>query len=153
MSMKVKKNWKVLIIIIMILCIVGTGKAEASEGEAKEISILETVWKEEGVSKESRMGVPQTSIGSGSTVSFLDSSGSMFYVSGGTEVSFSIRLNTSASVQMGYIDSNGSKTRKYSGTGSSHSVSFTVPNTGYYRFYVTNQSSSTIQITGGTISF
>lgn len=99
------------------------------------------------------MGLPQTSVGGGKTVSFLDSSGSMFYVSGGTTVSFSVNLNASASVQMGYINSSGSRTSTYSGNGSSHNTSFTIPVTGYYRFYVTNQSSNTIQITGGTISF
>lgn len=63
------------------------------------------------------------------------------------------KLSTSGSVQMGYINNSGTKTGTYSGTGSSHSTSFTISTTGYYRFYVTNQSSSTLQITGGTISF
>lgn len=77
----------------------------------------------------------------------------LFRVPGGTTVNFSVNLNTSASVQMGYINSSGSKTRTYSGTGSSHSTSFTIKNTGYYRFYITNQSSGMIRVTGGTISF
>ena len=77
----------------------------------------------------------------------------MFYVLGGTTVNFTVKLSTSGSVQMGYINNSGIKTRTYSGIGSSHSTSFTIPFTGYYRFYVTNQSSGTLQITGGTISF
>lgn len=79
--------------------------------------------------------------------------GGMFYVLGRTTVNFTVKLSTSGSVQMGYINNSGIKTRTYSGIGSSHSTSFTIPFTGYYRFYVTNQSSGTLQITGGTISF
>lgn len=101
----------------------------------------------------SRMGLPQTSIKSGSTVSFLDSNGTMFYVSGGTTVTFHVNTSTSASVQMGYINNAGSKTRTYSGTGKSHSTTFKIANTGYYRFYLTNLSSGTITVTSGTISF
>ena len=128
-------------------------RVEASEENSYIIPILETVWVEENEQQGSRMGVPQASIGSGKTVSFLDSSGSMFYVLGGTTVNFTVKLSTSGSVQMGYINNSGTKTGTYSGTGSSHSTSFTISTTGYYRFYVTNQSSSTLQITGGTISF
>ena len=137
----------------MVLCMAMPNRVEASEENSYIIPILETVWVEENEQQGSRMGVPQASIGSGKTVSFLDSSGSMFYVLGGTTVNFTVKLSTSGSVQMGYINNSGTKTGTYSGTGSSHSTSFTISTTGYYRFYVTNQSSSTLQITGGTISF
>ncbi len=124
------------------------------ENEQKEIiSTLKTVPIKEDVLQKERMGLPQADIGSGKTVSFLDSNGSMFYVAGGTKVSFSVELDKSASVEMGYISNNGTRTQTYSGTGSSHNTSFEISNTGYYRFYVTNTSSSTIQVTGGTISF
>lgn len=96
---------------------------------------------------DDRMGLQQISIESGETVSFYDSNGSMFYVSGGTT------LNTSSSVKMGYINQAGSRTQKYSGSGTSHKTSFTIPSTGYYRFYVTNSGSKTIKVTGGEISF
>lgn len=123
------------------------------ENEQKEIiPALKTVRIKEDMSQE-RMGLPQVNIESGSTVSFMDSDGSMFYVTGGTTVSFSIELDRSGSVQMGYIGNNGTKTQIYSGTASSHNTLFRISNTGYYRFYVTNTSSSTIQVTGGTISF
>lgn len=148
-----KKQWKMIIVAAVVFFMTISNKVEASEERARTIPILETVWVEEDVYQGNRMGLPQTSVGGGKTVSFLDSSGSMFYVSGGTTVSFSVNLNASASVQMGYINSNGSRTGTYSGNGSSHNTSFTIPVTGYYRFYVTNQSSNTIQITGGTISF
>lgn len=149
------KKWKMMVIVAVMICMSMSNQAEASEVDSNKISIpiLETVWVDENVQQGSRMGVPQSSIGSGKTISFLDSSGSMFYVLGGTTVNFTIKLSTSGSVQMGYINNSGTKTRTYSGTGSSHSTSFTIPTTGYYRFYVTNQSSGTLQITGGTISF
>lgn len=101
----------------------------------------------------SRMGLPQTTVASGKTVSFLDSNGTMFYVSGGTTVTFRININKSASVQMGYINSSDSKTKTYSGTGTSHTTTFTISRTGYYRFYVTNSSAASITVTGGSISF
>lgn len=99
------------------------------------------------------MGLQQISIESGETVSFYDSNGSMFYVSGGTTVTFRVNLNTASSVKMGYINQAGSRTQKYSGSGTSHKTSFTIPSTGYYRFYVTNSGSKTIKVTGGEISF
>lgn len=151
--MEGKKNWKILVWVAMVLCMAMPNRVEASEENSYIIPILETVWVEENEQQGSRMGVPQASIGSGKTVSFLDSSGSMFYVLGGTTVNFTVKLSTSGSVQMGYINNSGTKIGTYSGTGSSHSTSFTISTTGYYRFYVTNQSSSTLQITGGTISF
>ena len=151
--MEGKKNWKILVWVAMVLCMAMPNRVEASEENSYIIPILETVWVEENEQQGSRMGVPQASIGSGKTVSFLDSSGSMFYVLGGTTVNFTVKLSTSGSVQMGYINNSGTKTGTYSGTDSSHSTSFTISTTGYYRFYVTNQSSSTLQITGGTISF
>lgn len=151
--MEGKKNWKILVWVAMVLCMAMPNRVEASEENSYIIPILETVWVEENEQQGSRMGVPQASIGSGKTVSFLDSSGSMFYVLGGTTVNFTVKLSTSGSVQMGYINNSSTKTGTYSGTGSSHSTSFTISTTGYYRFYVTNQSSSTLQITGGTISF
>ena len=151
--MEGKKNWKILVWVAMVLCMAMPNRVEASEENSYIIPILETVWVEENEQQGSRMGGPQASIGSGKTVSFLDSSGSMFYVLGGTTVNFTVKLSTSGSVQMGYINNSGTKTGTYSGTGSSHSTSFTISTTGYYRFYVTNQSSSTLQITGGTISF
>lgn len=124
------------------------------ENEQKEIiPTLKTVPIKEDESQGARMGLPQGDIESGKTVSFMDSDGSMFYVAGGTKVSFSVELDRSASVQMGYINSNNAKTQTYSGTGSSHNTSFNISSTGYYRFYITNTSSSTIQVTGGSISF
>lgn len=106
-----------------------------------------------GQNVNGRMGLQQTSIEAGKTVSFYDSTATMFYVVGGTKVTFRVNLNTSASVNMGYINQNGTWTQKYTGNGSSHNTSFTIPTTGYYRFYVTNSSSKTIKVTGGEIYF
>ncbi len=102
------------------------------KNERKEImETLKTVPIKEDVSQGARMGLPQTDIGSGKTVSFMDSDGSMFYVAGGTTVSFSIELDRSASVEMGYISNTGGWTQTYSGTSSSHNTSFKISNTGY----------------------
>ncbi len=68
-------------------------------------------------------------------------------------VTFSVELATSAFIHMGYISSNEVWNEIYSGTGNSHSTSFKISQTGYYRFYITNSSSNTVQVTGGTISF
>lgn len=149
----VKKRWKIAIIVVWAACVVMSNTVAAANGVSRTIQILETVQIEESVFPKGRMALPQAGIESGKTVSFLDSDGSMFYVVGGTTINFSVDLNVSASVQMGYIGSNGSKIQIYSGTGSSHSTSFKISNTGYYRFYVSNLSSSIIQVTGGTISF
>lgn len=109
---------------------------------AGEISQAECVEQQEYViipqANNSRMGIPQTTISSGKTVSFLDSNGTMFYVSGGTTVTFRVNVSKSASVQMGYINSSDSKTKTYSGTGTAHTTTFAISKTGYYRFYVTN---------------
>lgn len=148
-----KKKWKIAIITAMATCMVMSNTVAASNGSTKTVQILETVQVEENVYQKGRMALPQVSIESGKTVSFLDSDGSMFYVVCGTTVNFSVELNVSASIQMGYISNSASKIQTYSGTGSSHSTSFKIPNTGYYRFYVTNSSSRTIQVTGGVISF
>lgn len=126
---------------------------EQLRGNSKKVNLMETVHMDEGISSEARMGLPQTSIGSGKTVSFLDSDGSMFYVVSGTMVTFSVELATSAFIHMGYISSNEVWNEIYSGTGNSHSMSFKISQTGYYRFYITNSSSNTVQVTGGTISF
>ncbi|NDO32832.1 hypothetical protein I5Q83_01550 [Enterocloster clostridioformis] len=81
--MEGKKNWRILAGVAMVLCMAMPNRVEASKENSRMIPILETVWVEENGQQGSRMGVPQTSIGSGKTVSFLDSSGSMFYVLGG----------------------------------------------------------------------
>ena len=124
---------------------------------ADEMSVSECVEQQEHIiipqEINSRMGIPQTIISGGKTVSFLDSNGTMFYVSSGTTVTFRVNISKSASVQMGYINSTDSKTKTYSGMGTSHATTFTIAKTGYYRFYVTNLSSGSITVTGGTITF
>lgn len=117
------------------------------------IQILELVIVKEDVFPIERIGLPQANIAGGKTVSFLDRDGSMFYIMGGTTVSFSVELDASVAVKMGYINNSDSKTQTYSGTGSSHYTEFKIANTGYYRFYVTNTSLNTVKVTGGTIRF
>lgn len=70
-----------------------------------------------------------------------------------TSITTGLNLNVSSSVKMGYINQNGSRTQKYSGSGTSHKTSFTILSSGYYRFYVTNSGSKTVKVTGGEICF
>lgn len=128
-------------------------KARLLNIKSKTNPIIETISVRENTSPEERMGLPHVNIESGKTVAFLDSNGSMFYVVSGTIVVFSIELDISASVDMGYISSKDTWTRTYSGTSISHNTSFMISNTGYYRFYITNTSSKNIQVSGGAISF
>lgn len=78
--MEGKKNWRILVGVAMILCMAMPNRVEASEENSHMIPILETVWVEENGEQGSRMGVPQTSTGSGKTILFLDSSGGGGYV-------------------------------------------------------------------------
>ena len=100
-----------------------------------------------------RMGISSTTLSAGETINIIDNDGMAFYVPGGAKISFSISLKTSGNVEMGYKNSNGVRTKKYSGSGKSHSTTFTIGSTGYYKFYITNKSSGTISITGGSLNF
>lgn len=68
--MEGKKNWRILVGVAMILCMAMPNRVEASEENSHMIPILETVWVEENGEQGSRMGVPQTSTGSGKTILF-----------------------------------------------------------------------------------
>lgn len=115
----------------------------AADEAAKEISI----------NISSRMGIPSTTIASGKTVNFIDNDGQAFYVPSGAKVNFSVNLKSSGSIELGYVRSSGSKVKTYSGTGKSHTTSFTISSTGYYKFYITNKSSGSVTVTGGTLTF
>ena len=69
--MEGKKNWRILVGVAMILCMAMPNRVEASEENSHMIPILETVWVEENGEQGSRMGVPQTSTGSGKTILFF----------------------------------------------------------------------------------
>lgn len=126
---------------------------QITERISKTIHISEMVIVNEESFPAERMGLPQASIESGKTISFLDRDGNMFYVAGGTTVGFDVELGATAAVKMGYINNSNLKTQTYSGTGSSHHSEFKIASTGYYRFYVTNTSSNTVKLIGGEISF
>lgn len=144
------KKTRIFLGMLGLMCLTAMPVSAADNVRNIANSSVEDLWTDQ---IEDRMGLQQISIESGETVSFYDSNGSMFYVSGGTTVTFRVNLNTSSSVKMGYINQAGSRTQKYSGSGTSHKTSFTIPSTGYYRFYVTNSGSKTIKVTGGEISF
>lgn len=100
-----------------------------------------------------RMGISSTTLSAGETINIIDNDGMAFYIPGGAKISFSVKLKASGSVEMGYKNSNGVKTKKYSGTGKNHSTMFTIGSTGYYKFYITNKTAGTITITGGSLNF
>ena len=100
-----------------------------------------------------RMGIPSTTIGAGKTVNFIDNDGQAFYVPSGAKVTFTVNLKSSASIELGYVRSSGSKVKTYSGTGKNHTVTFTIGTTGYYKFYITNKSSGSVTVTGGSLTF
>lgn len=77
-----KKSWKMVAVAALVFFVSISNKVEAAEKISKTVPILEAVWMDEDSVQDSRMGLPQASIGNGKTVSFLDSSGSMFFVSG-----------------------------------------------------------------------
>ena len=89
----------------------------------------------------------------GYTRTYSSSDGSAFYIAGGSTVTFTVKLQSSAHIVMGYKDSSGNMTQTYNGTGKTNTTSISIPNTGYYRFYITNVSDSTINVTGGSITF
>lgn len=100
-----------------------------------------------------RMGIPSTTIGAGKTVNFIDNDGQAFYVPSGAKVTFTVNLKSSASIELGYVRSSGSKVKTYSGTGKNHTAIFTIGTTGYYKFYITNKSSGSVTVTGGSLTF
>lgn len=58
-----------------------------------------------------RMGISSTALSAGETINIIDNDGMAFYVPGGTKISFSISLKASGSVEMGYKNSNGVRTK------------------------------------------
>lgn len=101
----------------------------------------------------SRMGIPSTTLTSGESVNFIDNDGQAFYVPAGATVKFNVNLKTSGTLELGYVKSNGTKVKTYSGTAKSHTTNFTIASTGYYKFYITNKSSATVTVTGGSLTF
>lgn len=95
----------------------------------------------------------QSELRNGYTKTYSDSDGSAFYIAGGSTVTFTVKLQSSSHVVMGYKDSNGKQYQTYNDTNKTNTTSISIPNTGFYRFYLTNVSDSTIKITGGSITF
>ena len=134
-----KKVKKVIAIMALLVMTTNSTSVQAAEPQSNTMH-----------QQSERMGISSTALSAGETINIIDNDGMAFYVPGGTKISFSISLKASG---MGYKNSNGVRTKKYSGTGKSHSPTFTIRSTGYYKFYITNKSSSTISITGGSLNF
>ena len=86
-------------------------------------------------------------------MNFIDNDGQAIYVPAGVKVTFTVNLKSSGSIELGYVHSSGSKLKTYSGTGKSHSTTFKMGATGYYKFYITNRSSGLVTVTGGSLTF
>ena len=86
-----------------------------------------------------RMGIPSTTIGTEKTVKFIENDGGAFYiVPSGEKITFTVNLNPSASAELGYVRNSDSKVKTYSG---------------YHKFYITNKSSGSVTVTGGSLTF
>lgn len=92
-------------------------------------------------------------VANGETRVYSKSDGNPFYISAGTIVTFTVKLNSSAHVIMGYQDSNGVKHPVYNNSGKTNTTTIYITDNGNYRFYITNVSSDVIQISGGSITF
>ena len=99
------------------------------------------------------INISESELRNGYTKTYSDSDGSAFYIAGGSTVTFTVKLQSSSHVVMGYKDSNGKQYQTYNDTNKTNTTSISIPNTGFYRFYLTNVSDSTIKITGGSITF
>ncbi|MDE5699261.1 MAG: hypothetical protein K2I96_17955 [Lachnospiraceae bacterium] len=110
-----------------------------------------TVEDEDGIMP--LINISADTLANGYTMTFRDSDGSDFYITGGSTVTFTVKLKSSAHVVMGYKDSNGNMTQTYDGTAKTNTTKISIANTGRYSFYLTNASDSTLNITGGSITF
>lgn len=99
------------------------------------------------------IAISEGTLKNGYTKTYSDSDGSAFYITGGTTVTFTVKLKSSGHVVMGYKDSAGTKFQTYNGTSKTNTTSISISETGRYRFYLTNVSSDTLNITGGSITF
>lgn len=101
-----------------------------------------------------RMGIPSTTIGTEKTVKFIENDGGAFYiVPSGEKITFTVNLNPSASAELGYVRNSDSKVKTYSETEKNHTATFTIGATGYHKFYITNKSSGSVTVTGGSLTF
>lgn len=72
-----------------------------------------------------------------------------WYINDGSEVTFTVNLASSAKVEMGYIFDN-TMYKVTTVTSKNPSCTFTTPERGRYCIYITNLTSDTITINGGT---
>lgn len=138
-----KKIISLILVMIIMMSMGSQTMVYASGIEEKEICI----------NIFGRMGIPSTTLSSGETVNIIDNDGYAFYVPSGAKVSFTVNLKSTATIELGYSKNGGSKVKKYSGTGKNHTTNFTMGSSGYYKFYITNKSSTSITISGGSLTF
>lgn len=55
--------------------------------------------------------------------------------------------------ELGYVRNSDLKVKTYSETEKNHTATFTIGATGYHKFYITNKSSGSVTVTGGSLTF
>lgn len=97
--------------------------------------------------------ISASTLKSGYRKTYSQSDESWFYVTGGTTVTFTVKLKSAAHVVMGYVDSSGKLIQTYDGSNKTNTTKISMADTGLYKFYITNVSSDAIEITGGSITY
>ncbi len=92
-------------------------------------------------------------IEAGETMYYSSSSGNDFYLYEDSVVSFQATFGGTSSYECGLYSSDGNYITLKSGRARSFSINHTVEETGYYQFYITNDSSEAITVKSGYIRF
>ncbi|WP_143424735.1 hypothetical protein [Gemmiger sp. An194] len=101
---------------------------------------------------DSRLSLSKHSIAQGNIRYYYTSSGTHFKVSANSTVTFSVTLNSSAHVEMGYALKNQSRKSVYNGTSKTPSFTTVLREEGEYCFYLMNYSADTITVNSGSIT-
>lgn len=99
-----------------------------------------------------KIGITTHDIGPYGGKYYYTAHGTSFVLSAGTQVSFSVRLKSSASVKMGYVK-DGNEVVTTEVASSNPSTTITIPANGNYAFMLRNNTGNTITVSGGSISY
>lgn len=151
-----KARFKLLICTLLVVFAMMSASAFAADNQTTQVydlSDLKATITTANGDISPQIALPSGDLKNGYTVTYSNPDGSAFYVTAGTTVTFTAILDESAHVVMGYKNSSGTKTQTYDDTAKTNTTQISITTTGYYRFYLTNVSSDTITITGGSITF
>ena len=167
------KKIAVLLTATLMMCICAT-PVMAAEPLAEKETVTVTITNSEGQSEafvfdlndcagisfdadgnllpEPRYSISAHDIGAYGGRYYYMASGAGFPVAGGTRVTFSVSLKSSATVSLGYVV-DGEEHTTATVTSKSPSTTFVAPSTGGYALVWRNKTGSTISVTGGSISY